>query len=458
MIAPETDRPDRPDEPDRPGRPGAAEASDYARAEAAAAVLAGIVASLESERYSGEDSVEWVRLFTRVERCGVAGKTLAARRVEESHLHRRSGHRSAAEYLAAETGDSVGETKDLIRLGEQLGDQPELAGAFCDGSVSRRRAAQVSDAVRVNPGKEAELVEGAKRDTDAQLRERCQRAKAQGRTPAEEARHYRRLHRNRRCFTGTDTDGAFSLRAVLTPDVGARVLVALEAQAERYFEQARRSGEHEGADAYRADALVALVTGRGVLGPGGDEAGPTPGRPPDPRAQLFIRADLTALRRGHVVGDELCEIPGVGPVPVEAAVAHLGAALTRLVVTDGVDVTTVYSPGRHLPRAVRAALLERDSRCVVPGCDARLGLENDHWVTDFAQGGPTTLANLARLCHRHHQQRTHQGFQLLGGPGNWRWITPETPIVPKRSRARRRARGPAPPTPGTSPPRSGQKE
>jgi hypothetical protein len=449
VMAPETDRPDPSDRPDRPGV-----ASDYAQAEAAAAVLARIVASLESERYSGEDSVRWVRLFTRVERCGVAGKTLAARRVGESNLHRRSGHRSAAEYLAAETGDSVGETKDLIRLGEQLGDQPELAGAFCEGSVSRRRAAQVSDAVAVNPGKEAELVAGAKADTDAQLRERCQRAKAQGRTADEEARHYRRLHQNRRCFTGTDTDGAFVLRALLAPDAGARVRAALEAQAERVFEQARTAGAHEGGDAYRADALVALVTGRGVLGPRGEEAGPTP----DPRAQLFIRADLTALRRGHVAGDELCEIPGVGPVSVETAVAHLGEALTRLVVTDGVDVTTVYSPGRHIPRSVRAALLERDSRCVVPGCDARLGLENDHWVTDFAQGGPTALANLARLCHRHHQQRTHQGFQLLGGPGHWQWITPEPPVVPTRSRPRRRARGPAPPAPAADPPRFRREE
>src|SRR4029077_4945245 len=121
-------------------------------------------------------------------------------------------------------------------------------------------------------------------------------------------------------------------------------------------------------DAYRADALVALVTGRGILGPTGQQPGGRPaptatpaptGRTPAPRAQLVIRADLTALRRGHLEGDELCEIPGVGPVPVEVALAHLGAALTRLVITDGVDVTTVYSPGRHLPMPVRAALLER---------------------------------------------------------------------------------------------------
>ena len=273
----------------------------------------------------GRTRCRWVRLFTRVERCGVAGKTLTARRVGESNLHRRSGHRSAAEYLAAETGDSVGETKDLIRLGEQLGDQPELAGAFREGSVSRRRAAQVSDAVAVNPGKEAELVAGAKADTDAQLRERCQRAKAQGRTADEEARHYRRLHQNRRCFTGTDTDGAFVLRALLAPDAGARVRAALEAQAERVFEQARTAGAHEGGDAYRADALVALVTGRGVLGPRGEAGrshprppGPAvhPGRPhrPAPRARGGRRA-LRDPRGGTGVGRDGRGPPGGGPHP-----------------------------------------------------------------------------------------------------------------------------------------------
>jgi hypothetical protein len=439
---------------------------------------------LESERHSGEDSIKWVRLFTKVERFGAAGKTLAARRVEQSKLHTRSGRRSAAEFLATETGDSVGETKELIRLGENLEDQPQLSEAFRDGEVSRRRASLVSDAVKENPDKESELVEGAKRDSDAQLKERCLRAKAQGRSKEDEARHHQRMHQNRRCRTFTDADGAFGLTALLTPDTGARVLSALEAQAHRVFDQARKSGEWESPDAYRADAMVALITGKGILGPhigtkradATDTATPTRSattatsadsapstapssnptttsdRAPDPRAQLFIRADLDALRRGRVQGGERCEIPGIGPVSVETAIAHLGVALTHLVITDGVDVTTVYSPGRHIPMAIRAALIERDSNCVVPGCDSRLTLENDHWAVDYAKGGPTTLANLARICHRHHQQRTHQGFQLLGGPGKWQWIAPTTPVVPKRPKSKRKPKTKAPPRPDASPP------
>ena len=42
---------------------------------------------------------------------------------------------------------------------------------------------------------------------------------------------------------------------------------AIEAQADRQFEQARREGTEESPAAYRADAVSALITGKGILGP-----------------------------------------------------------------------------------------------------------------------------------------------------------------------------------------------
>ena len=425
VVVPQTDR-----------VPGVAEA------EAAGEVLQAFVAGLEAERYSGDDALSLVALFTRIERLGVAGKTLAAHRVDQCHAHLRSGHRSAAEFLAAETGDSVGEAKGLLALGEDLADRPGLEEAFRGGKLSRSRAALLADAVRVNPAKEDDLLDGARSDSHTTFKERCLKAKAEGRTSEDEARHHRALHDRRRCRTYTDGDGAFRLDASLAPDVGARVLSALEAQSHRFFEQARSAGRWENPDAYRADALVALVTGTGILTARGRRTPrDTPARNPDPNATVLVRVDLEALRRGQVGDGECCEIPGVGPVPVSWARRRLGDSLVHLLITDGVDVTTVYSPGRHLPASIRAALLERDSRCVVPGCDRRLGLENDHWVTDFARGGRTSLDNLARLCRHHHRLRTHRGFQLLGGPGAWQWVPPETPVVPKRP-ARRRAKAP----------------
>ncbi len=129
----------------------------------------------------------------------------------------------------------------------------------------------------------------------------------------------------------------------------------------------------------------------------------------------------------------------------------MGDALCDLVITNGTDVTTVCRLGRSIPTDLNTALIERDRCCVVPGCDVALGLERDHWAISFAKGGPVSLENLARLCHHHHYQRTHQGFQLHGGPGRWRFEPPATPTRPKGAtrgtKARRR-----PPTPKTGPP------
>ena len=159
--------------------------------------------------------------------------------------------------------------------------------------------------------------------------------------------------------------------------------------------------------------------------------------------------DAEALRRGSVGQGERCEIPGVGPVGVEYARELLGEALVEVLIAKGTDVTTVYSAGRHVPKRIRSALLLRDPRCVVPNCDARLGLENDHWVTDFAQGGLTALDNLARLCRRHHLDRTHRGFELARTDEGWVWTAPEHPTEPKRQRPKRRRR--ARPTSGHRP-------
>ena len=108
---------------------------------------------------------------------------------------------------------------------------------------------------------------GPSGDSVGQLRERCQRAKAEGRSKEQAEAHHRRLHERRRCWTFTDDDGAFGLRALFAPEAGARLKAALEAQCDRFFHQARKEGRMEPVDAYRADALLALVTGKGILSP-----------------------------------------------------------------------------------------------------------------------------------------------------------------------------------------------
>ena len=401
--------------------------------------MAAFVADFEPGRYSSADAASLVDLFIRAERLCSAGKTLAANRVAESNRPVEEGHRSAAHWLAGVSGESVGEAMDVLRLGQALEDQPGVDDAYRQGELSRARAKLVSGAVKVNPQSESEILEGAKHDSLRQLKERCLRAKAQGRSAAGAAEAYEAIRKSRYCRTWTDPDGAFRLDARLTPDAGAGLLASLSSESNRIFERSRKSGFHEARDAYCADSLVALVTGRGSGkaphdgSSGGDRTddgsaataeSTTDCRAPDPTAMVHLRVDLAALRRGSLGKGELCEIPGVGPVPLETARSLMGDAITKVVIANGVDVTTICNLGRSIPASLKSALIERDPTCVVPTCDVAHGLEFDHWRTPFVDGGTVSLDNLARLCGHHHYQRTHKGFRLTGGPGRWRWDPP----------------------------------
>ena len=87
---------------------------------------------------------------------------------------------------------------------------------------------------------------------------------------------------------------------------------------------------------------------------------------------------------------------------------------------------------RTIPRARRRALLHRDQGCRFPGCRLRVG--QGHHLRHWAQGGPTTLSNLALLCRRHHRAVHEEGYQVeRRADGGLRFSRPdgrELPEVP----------------------------
>jgi hypothetical protein len=156
--------------------------------------------------------------------------------------------------------------------------------------------------------------------------------------------------------------------------------------------------------------------------------GPAPPPPGDPlrryiQSEVIVVVDYQALVRGHTVGSEDCYIEGVGPIPVAMAHEILGDAFLAGVLKDGVDIRSVVHFGRHPNRMQKTALRVRDPRCVVPGCESTRGLEADH-CPEFEKTRHTTLDELAHLCEFHHDQKTHRGAVLSGGPGAWKWTPP----------------------------------
>ena len=70
---------------------------------------------------------------------------------------------------------------------------------------------------------------------------------------------------------------------------------------------------------------------------------------------------------------------------------------------------------RTIPPALRRALHHRDRGCRFPGCGGRF--TQGHHLRHWAQGGPTTLSNLALLCRRHHRAVHEEGYQVAREPG-----------------------------------------
>ena len=374
------------------------------------------LAHFDADTITGAQAAELVALFTEGGNLFSSAMALAAARAARSEIHRTTGHRSSAEWLAEQSGGSRREAADTLELGAVLGDQPELDEALRSGALPISRAVLVAESVKLDPTAGPELVDVATTATRQGLRDACARAKARARSREQEQERAARIHAQRELSIWTDpTDGCVRLSASLDPLAGAQLEAALRARADRLFDAARRAGERERPQAYLADALVELVTNGGTAVAG------------TRRAHVHIRVDLDVLRQAQTAlpttsPNGICEIAGVGPVPIDVVNEVLGEAVTHLLVTDGVDVTTVCGVGRNVPSAVKEALIERDPTCVVPGCDASRQLEMDHWQVDFARGGLTTLANLARLCSAHHDMKSRGEFTLLGGPGRWEWV------------------------------------
>jgi hypothetical protein len=415
--------------------------------------LAVLVDRLDPDAVSGTAARELWAVLDAAERLCVAGKTLLARRIAATHRPQTSGSNTAAEDMARRAGISSGAAKDVVDTSKRLLEQPEVAAALRRGELSAAQAALVSAAAAANPGAEPRLVELAARVSVPELRAECARVRAAA-DPDPDATN-RRLHAGRRLHRWVDGDGFWNLHAKGTPQAGAAVTTVLDQLTDQIFTAAYRAGNREPAQAYAFDALLALADH--TAQPGTDPAAapaaadqPAAGssqgrsrRSVNPRYLALLRIDVEALHRGRVQGDELCEIAGVGPVPVPVAEGLLGQAVLDLVITRGTDVLNVTHLGRGPTAAQRVALLWRNPACTVEGC-WRTRTENDH-REPWAETRHTRLDQLDPLCPFHHHLKTRHGWALAPGSGKRPMMPPDDPRHPRHRTDSGRGAGPSPP-------------
>ena len=144
----------------------------------------------------------------------------------------------------------------------------------------------------------------------------------------------------------------------------------------------------------------------------------------------IIRLDYEALVRGVAEGDEMCEIRGLGPIPVSVARALLGDAILKLVITKGVDVLSVTHLGRSPTMAQQVAIWWQSHMCTRDTCTRTERLENDHGP-EWRKTKHTRLDELDPVCNREHDLKTNHGWDFVKGNGRRAMVPPDDPRHPK---------------------------
>ena len=196
--------------------------------------------------------------------------------------------------MAAKTKTGLGEAVASLKTAEALESLPSTPRPSGGATCRSPRPARSRRPPSVHPEGGGALLKAAAEHGFRGLRDRCAQVRAASSSARQESERYRAIHASRYFRHYSESDGAFRLDARLTPDAGAKLVSAIEAEAKAVFEQARKSGNRESSAAYAADALVALVTGAsGTFGTRQREAGRARCRGAHPCGQSALRRART---------------------------------------------------------------------------------------------------------------------------------------------------------------------
>src|SRR5438094_1106853 len=337
-----------------------------------------------------------------------------------------TGFRSCAEWLSWRVGLDLGAARERVRVAHALGALPLMAQALARGELSY---AKVRALTRVaTPETEERLLVVGRQGTAAHV-ERIVRGWRQVDRHAE-AREAARRHAVRALHVYQDEDGTVVIRGRLAPEVGAVVMKALEAARETLYQRSWQtfadasegvSSETPTMAQQQADALALLAETalHHELDPGAASD----------RYQVVVHVEAATLADPDQPGESSLE----DGVRVSAETSRrLACDASRVVMRHDEDgrPLEVGARTRTIPPALRRALHHRDRGCRFPGCTVRVG--QGHHIRHWAQGGPTTLSNLALLCRRHHGAVHEAGYQLVREPdGELRFRLPDGRLIPE---------------------------
>ncbi len=331
-----------------------------------------------------------------------------------------NGFPSCAAWLTWRIGLAPGAAREHVRVARALGTLPRLARALACGELSYSK---VRELTRVATPETEERLLAVGRAGTAEHVARIVRGWRRVDRQAE-AREAALQHASRALHVYPDSDGTVRIKGRLTPEVGALLVQALAAARETLYQQ-RRGKEPEAdpptMEQQQADALALLA--ETALHHGLD-----PGAPGE-RYQVVVHVDAEVLTDADAPGQSALDDGARVPAGTSQ---RLACDASRVVMRHGRDgrVVEVDARTRTIPPAIRRALHHRDRGCRFPGCGVRFG--QGHHIRHWAQGGPTTLSNLAMLCRRHHRAVHEEGYQVHRQPdGALRFRRPDGGLLPE---------------------------
>ena len=341
-------------------------------------------ASLEPELLTAESARDLLEVYARVERLAAYGVAALSRKLDD------------AAAVARATGSSLGKAKTVVATGKVLAGSEDLSSAFKHAEISLDQAAEIASAEESSPGAATELVAIAKSEPFHSLRDKARRTKL-------EAEQHRDLAERQRVARAArsygDELGMVHIHISLEPHVGTPLVARAEAEAARLAKKAKAEGSAEPFECHLADAYSSMLSGAGK------------GRTKRPELVILVSHEIAKRGWSDVRDDEVCKIPGVGPVSPQIAREIAQDAFLSGVFYDGKDLRQFNRWSRSIPVEVATALELGDPpafdgvACV--DCGNRFKTEFDH-VRPRANRGPTSHPNLKPRCWRCHQAKTER--------------------------------------------------
>ena len=336
------------------------------------------------------------------------------------------GFSSCAQWLAWRVGMDLGAARQRVRVARALGSLPLLAGALARGELSY---AKVRALTRVATPEIEERLLAIGRAGTAWHVERIVRGWRRMDALAE-ARETTRREKSRAVHVYQDEDGMVVIRGRLTPEAGAVLMQALAAARETLYQRARgrqATGDSGNVSAETSTMVQQQADALALLAETALHHDLDPGAPGE-RYQVVVHVDAPVLADSDAPGQSVLE----GGTHVSAETSRrLACDASRVIMRHDADgrITEAGARTRTIPPAIRRALHHRDRGCRFPGCGVAFG--QGHHIRHWAQGGPTTLSNLAMLCRRHHRAVHEEGYRVeRRADGELRFRTPHGHLLP----------------------------